>query len=96
MSLGEAFLKKYGDTSKQKKAEKELKKAEKKAKYGNENLPVIEMRIPLEIDLEKPPWDSYIKALEENWRHARYIHAINNCRPIPDPKEKVRYKIIRT
>lgn len=60
------------------KTEKERKRAEKKAKYGSQNaeknLPVVEVRVPWitsegrEIDLEKPPWDSYVEAFEDLWK----------------------------
>jgi hypothetical protein len=60
-------------------AEKEAKKAAKKAKFGaaNEerNLPVVEVRLPWtnsetgkDIDIEKAPWDSLVDRAEEHYR----------------------------
>lgn len=74
-------------------------KAEKKAqKKGlNENLPVVKMYIPWEtdggreIDLEKPPWESYPEALENGWRESQ--RRADNQALADGP---VRRRIIRT
>ena len=77
-------------------AAKASKKADKKQKYDNKNVPVVEMRIPWEtelgapIDLDKPPWDSHPQALEDNWRSSKFLRDGN-------PYEgEVGRKIIRT
>lgn len=79
-------------------AVKEAKKQDKKDKYKNENLPVVEIIVPwqhehkgkvYEIDLERPPWNSLPEAYEHNWRTG-YI--VNNGRD-PGP---CKFKIIRT
>lgn len=60
------------------KAEKEAKKAAKKAKFGevnaDQNLPVCEMRIPWkwesgkDIDLDTPKGYDWVESLEYQWR----------------------------
>jgi hypothetical protein len=63
---------------------KEAAKKAKKAKYNNVNVPVVSVGIPYththrgkvyDIDLEKPPWDSYIAALEWGSRVDQAIRA---------------------
>lgn len=109
-------LKKRDDKSKAALAEKyklinlakEQKKAEKKEKYGNENLPVVEIRIPMYwgnelsngpirneyIDLELPHHQSWVDDLERLWRVNKAIQA--GTYPEGIYKEPVKRKIIRT
>lgn len=87
---------KYGDKT----AEKEAKRAAKKEKFGSQNadqnMPAIEMRIPYErteggdLDIEKPPWDSYCDALEHQWRFGIFLETGNY------PAYPVRRKVVRT
>lgn len=92
----EALKAKYGDKS----AEKAAAKAAKKARFGaanaDQNMPAVEMRIPFdrseggELDLSKPPWDSYCEALEYNYRTSVFFASGKW------PEYQVRHKVIRT
>lgn len=87
---------------------KKAKKAEKKEKYGNENLPVVEIRIPTYwgdelsngpirnkyIDLGLPHHQSWIDALERLWRVNKAINA--GTYPKGVYEGPVKRKIIRT
>ena len=81
----EALKAKYGDNSEKKAAKKALK-----SQYENKNLKVVEIRVPIEIDLEKPPWDSHVAALEYGWRVGQFL------REGIYPTEEVKRKVIRT
>lgn len=75
-------------------AAKAAAKAKKKAEFDEVNtqrqMPVIEMRIPIEIDLEKPPWDSYTDALEHGHRFNVWLSSGSW------PDYEMRRKVIRT
>lgn len=75
------------------KAEKDKKRAEKKAKFGDKNAdqnrPTLHVNVPWvttegrEIDLGKPPWDSYVESL-------RYLWTLDH------PGQECRVKVTRT
>lgn len=89
---------------------KYLKREEKKAKYKdvNENLPVVEIRIPnywldepsngpirnKYIDLELPKYKDWLDRLEWLWRVSKAMHA--NKYPSDIYMGPVKRKIIRT
>lgn len=81
------------------KVAKEAAKAARKAQFKNENLPVVEIKIPhvwadtgKEIDLDKH--SDWLDAMEYGWRINRAIHA--NTYPHSLYQGPVRRKIIRT
>ena len=78
---------------------KQRAKADKKEKFRDknfdQNMPTIEMRIPWEsegreIDLEKPPWNSYCDSLESLWRFGIWLDTEKY------PEYPIKRKIIRT
>jgi len=88
------------------KAEREAKRAAKKNKYGNQNIPTVEVRIPWEWadessndpiagkEIEDRIVDDWIKALEWNWRVADAIR--RDAYPHDIYRGPVKIKIIRT
>lgn len=85
------------------KAEKDAKKAAKKAKFGaineEKNLPVVEVRLPWvsegrSIDIDRPPWDSYVDACVEAYRMEGCYGAVTDySKKYTGP---VKVKLIRT
>ena len=75
-------------------AAKAATKAAKKQAFADANaerqMPVVEMRIPDRIDLEKPPWDSLTDALEYGHRFGVWLS------DGAWPDYPMRRKIIRT
>jgi hypothetical protein len=80
----------YGDKSAEKAAAKAAKQAKFAATNAQQNMPTVEMRIPFDIDLEKPPWHDYCDALEYQYRVSVWLSSGKW------PEYQVKHKVIRT
>lgn len=85
-----ALKAKYAAENAAKQAIREQKKAKFSETNAKENMPTVVMRVPIYIDLEKPPWTDYLDAKEHNYRFDVWL----NSGKWPD--YEVRRKIIRT